>query len=83
ILTDNVQALFTKIYSDNIKLSRMRKKSDTLSSDVHNKKTPIIFYNWLEDTGTKNPPTKTIDSSFVPGVYYQISKEDADAMGLY
>ncbi|MBG9502403.1 cytosolic protein, partial [Bacillus thuringiensis] len=31
ILTDNVQALFTKIYSDNIKLSRMRKKSHTIS----------------------------------------------------
>ncbi|PGO31439.1 cytosolic protein, partial [Bacillus thuringiensis] len=83
ILTDNVQALFTKIYSDNIKLSRMRKKSHTISSDVHNKKTPILFYNWLEDTGTKNLPTKTIDSSFMPGAYYKISKKEADGMRLY
>ncbi|MBG9501339.1 cytosolic protein [Bacillus thuringiensis] len=83
ILTDSVQALFTKVYSDNIKLSRMRKKSHTSPSDVHNKKTPILFYNWLEDTGTKNLPTKTIDSSFMPGAYYKISKEEADAMELY
>ncbi|MBG9515618.1 cytosolic protein [Bacillus thuringiensis] len=83
ILTDSVQALFTKVYSDNIKLSRMRKKSDTISSDVHDTKTPIIFYNWLEDTGTKNPPRKTIDSSFGPSVYYKISREECDEMGLY
>ncbi|WP_144641049.1 cytosolic protein [Bacillus cereus] len=83
ILTDSVQALFTKVYSHNIKLSRMSKKANTSSSDVHNTKTPIIFYNWLEDTGTKRPVIKTIDNSFVPGVYYKISKEEADEMGLY
>ncbi|MBG9579735.1 cytosolic protein, partial [Bacillus thuringiensis] len=51
ILTDSVQALFTKVYSDNIKLSRMPKKHHTGSSNVHNTKTPFIFYNWLEDNG--------------------------------
>ncbi|EEM44874.1 Hypothetical cytosolic protein [Bacillus thuringiensis serovar pakistani str. T13001] len=61
----------------------MSKKANTSSSDVHNTKTPIIFYNWLEDTGTKRPVIKTIDNSFVPGVYYKISKEEADEMGLY
>ncbi|MBG9508348.1 cytosolic protein [Bacillus thuringiensis] len=83
ILTDNVQALFTKIYSDNIKLSRMPKKHHTGSSNVHNTKTPIIFYNWLEDTGTKESSAKTIDNSFVPSVYYKISREEADEMELY
>ncbi|MBG9504929.1 cytosolic protein [Bacillus thuringiensis] len=83
ILTESVQALFTKVYSDNIKLSTIPKKANTSSSDVHNTKTPIIFYNWLEDTGTKESSTKTIDSSFVPSMYYKISKEEADHMGLY
>ncbi|MED3390028.1 cytosolic protein, partial [Bacillus thuringiensis] len=83
ILTDNVQALFTKIYSDNIKLSRMRKKSHTISSDVHNKEKPFIFYNWLEDNGTKESSVKTMDSSFVPSVYYKISREEANSMELY
>ncbi|MEB8735336.1 cytosolic protein, partial [Bacillus cereus] len=64
-------------------LSRVSKKANTSSSDVHNKKTPILFYNWLEDTGSKELSTKTIDSSFVPSMYDKISKEDADAMGLY
>ena len=71
ILTDSVQALFTKVYSDNIKLSRMPKKHHTGSSNIHNTKTPIIFYNWLEDTGTKESSAKTMDSSFVPSVYYK------------
>ncbi|MBG9580499.1 cytosolic protein, partial [Bacillus thuringiensis] len=66
-----------------IKLSRMPKKHHTGSSNVHNTKTPFIFYNWLEDNSTKEPSTKTIDSSFVPSMYDKISKEDADAMGLY
>ncbi|MBG9830454.1 HTH domain-containing protein [Bacillus wiedmannii] len=83
ILTDSVQALFTKIYSDNIKLSRMRKKSHTISSDVHNKEKPFIFYNWLEDNGTKESSVKTMDSSFVPSVYYKISREEANSMELY
>ncbi|HFK1408838.1 TPA: cytosolic protein [Bacillus cereus] len=83
ILTDSVQALFTKVYSDNIKLSRMSKKANTSSSDVHTNEKSFIFYNWLEDNSTKEPSTKTIDSSFVPSMYDKISKEDADAMGLY
>ncbi|AJQ61799.1 cytosolic protein [Bacillus thuringiensis] len=82
-LTDSVQALFTKIYSDNIRLSKLHKKANTGSSDVHNKKTSFVFYNWLEDSGSKESSTHTIDNSFAPGVYYKISKEEADAMGLY
>ncbi|PFT99525.1 cytosolic protein, partial [Bacillus thuringiensis] len=69
--------------SDNIKLSRMRKKSHTISSDVHNKEKPFIFYNWLEDNGTKESSVKTMDSSFVPSVYYKISREEANSMELY
>ena len=42
-----------------------------------------IFYNWLEVDGSKIPSTKTIDTPFTPGVYYKISKEEADEMGLY
>lgn len=83
ILTDSVQALFSRVYSDNIKLSKVPKKAHTSSSDVHNQESSFTFYNWLEDTGTKEPSIKTIDSSFVPGVYYKISKEEADEMGLY
>ncbi|MEJ9180619.1 cytosolic protein, partial [Bacillus thuringiensis] len=83
ILTDSVQALFTKVYSHNIKLSRMSKKANTSSSDVHNIEKSFIFYNWLEDTGTKESSTKTIGCSFVPSMYDKISKEEADEMGLY
>lgn len=82
-LTDSVQALFTKVYSDNIRLSKLHKKVNTDYSDVHNKKTSFIFYNWLEDSGPKESSTHTIDNSFAPGVYYKISKEEADEMGLY
>ncbi|MGX5632935.1 cytosolic protein [Bacillus thuringiensis] len=42
-----------------------------------------IFYNWLEVDGSKIPFTATIDNSLVPGVYYKISKEEADEMGWY
>ncbi|MED2760265.1 helix-turn-helix domain-containing protein [Bacillus thuringiensis] len=42
-----------------------------------------IFYNWLEVDGSKIPSTSTMDSSFMPSVYYKISKEEADEMGLY
>ncbi|MBJ8110639.1 cytosolic protein [Bacillus cereus group sp. N6] len=83
ILTDSVQALFTKVYTTNIQLSKMPKKMNASPSDVHNQKAPFVFYNWLEDTGPKEPSTKTIDSSLVPGVYYKISKKEADEMGLY
>ncbi|MEC2864311.1 cytosolic protein [Bacillus thuringiensis serovar kyushuensis] len=82
-LTDGVQSLFTKVYSDNIRLSKLHKKANTGSSDVHNKKTSFVFYNWLEDSGSKESSTHTIDNSFAPGVYYKISKEEADEMGLY
>ncbi|PHG67346.1 cytosolic protein [Bacillus toyonensis] len=83
ILTDSVQSLFSRVYSNNIKRSRALKKAHTSSSDAHNQKSSFIFYNWLEDTGTREPSTKTIDSSLVPGVYYKISKEEADEIGLY
>ncbi|MBG9617401.1 MULTISPECIES: cytosolic protein [Bacillus] len=82
-LTDSVQALFSRVYSDNTKLSNAPKKAHTGSSDVHNQQSPFIFYNWLEDTSSREPSTNTIDSSLVPGVYYKISKEEADEMGLY
>ncbi|MDA2634964.1 cytosolic protein [Bacillus cereus] len=82
-LTDSVQALFTKVYTTNIKLSSLPNKANTGSYDIHKKEKPIIFYNWLEDTGSREPSTITIDSSLVPGVYYKISKEEADEMGLY
>ncbi|PFE32886.1 cytosolic protein, partial [Bacillus thuringiensis] len=83
ILTDSVQALFTKVYTTNIKLSRIPKKTSTGPSNIHNQESSFIFYNWLKDTGSKEPATKTIDSSFVPSVYYKISREEADKMGLY
>ncbi|PGC95116.1 cytosolic protein [Bacillus toyonensis] len=83
ILTDSVQALFSRMYSDNIKLSTAPKKAHTGSSDVHNNEKSFVFYNWLEDTGTREPSTKTIDSSIITSVYYKISKEEADEMGLY
>ncbi|MDM8364841.1 cytosolic protein [Bacillus thuringiensis] len=83
ILTDSVQALFSRVYSDNIKLLKAPKKAHTSSSDVPNNEKPFVFYNWLENTGIKEPSTKTIDRSLVPGVYYKISKEEADEMGLY
>ena len=58
--------------------------------DIHNvtqRKTNAgtsgVYYNWLEVDGPKTPSTKTIDSSLVPSVYYKISKEEADEMGLY
>ncbi|MED3320734.1 cytosolic protein [Bacillus thuringiensis] len=82
-LTDSVQALFTKVYSDNIRLSKLHKKANTGSFDVHNKKTSFVFYNWLKDSGSKESSTHTIDNSFAPDVYYKISKEEADEMGLY
>jgi len=82
-LTDSVQALFSRVYSDNIKLSTAPKKAHTGSSDIHNQESSFIFYNWLEDTGAREPSTKTIDGSLAPGVYYKISKKEADEMELY
>ncbi len=52
---------------------------------MHNKGDSIVFYSWLEDDSSKESSTNTgtIDSSLVPGVYYKISKEEADEMGVY
>ncbi|EOW9530434.1 HTH domain-containing protein [Bacillus cytotoxicus] len=84
-LTDSVQALFTKVYSDNIKLSKEHKQANTSNSDAPKPHTKVLFYNWLEEDKSKEPSTNanTIDSSLIPGVYYKISKEEANEMGLY
>ncbi|MEN3133071.1 cytosolic protein [Bacillus cereus] len=84
---ESVQALFTKVYSDNIKLSKATKRANTSDSEASKPHTKVPFYNWLVEDGEKaittNTSTNTIDSSLVPSVYYKISKEDADEMGLY
>ncbi|WP_144506063.1 cytosolic protein [Bacillus mycoides] len=82
-LTDTVQALFTKVYSDNIKLSRAPKKANTNNSEASTPHAKVLFYNWLEADKSKEPSTNTIDNSLMPSVYYKISKEEADEMGLY
>ncbi|PEQ45419.1 cytosolic protein, partial [Bacillus cereus] len=78
---------FTKVYNDNIKLSKTPKKVNTSHSDTSTAYTNIPFYNWLVEDGKKaittHTSTNAIDSSLVPGVYYKISKEEADEMGLY
>ncbi|MBJ8024951.1 helix-turn-helix domain-containing protein [Bacillus cereus] len=58
--------------------------------DIHNlakRKSHVsannIFYNWLQEDRPKEPSTDTVDLALVPGVYYKISKEEADEMGLY
>ncbi|MBW3491121.1 HTH domain-containing protein [Bacillus sp. FDAARGOS_1420] len=45
--------------------------------------TSNIFYNWLQEDKPTESATDTIDRALVPAVYYKISKEEADAMGLY
>ncbi|MED1300184.1 cytosolic protein [[Bacillus thuringiensis] serovar konkukian] len=84
-LTDSVQALFSKVYNDNIKVSKASKKANTSHSEASKPHTKVPFYNWLEEDKSKEPSTNSnsIDSSLVPGVYYKISKEEADEMGLY
>ncbi|MES1048539.1 cytosolic protein [Bacillus thuringiensis] len=82
-LTDTVQALFTKVYNDNIKLSKAPRKVNTSNSDASKRHPKVSFYNWLEEDSSKKLSANTIDSSLVPGVYYKISKEEADEMGLY
>ncbi|MED2125438.1 cytosolic protein [Bacillus thuringiensis] len=86
-LTDSVQALFTKFYSDNIKTSKVSKKANGNNSDASKPHTKVLWYNWLVEDGKKamttNTSTDTIDSSLVPGAYYKISREEADEMGLY
>ncbi|MGG5736720.1 helix-turn-helix domain-containing protein [Bacillus cereus group sp. IBL03679] len=84
---ENVQALFPQLYSDIIKASRTSKKVNKSHSNASESHTNVLFYNWLVEDGKKAITTSTstdaIDGSLVPGVYYKISKEEADEMGLY
>ncbi|OUC03763.1 cytosolic protein [Bacillus thuringiensis serovar medellin] len=84
-LTDTVQALFSKIYSDNIKISKIQKKASASNSDVSKPHTKLFFYNWLEEDKSKEPSTKTYTTrhTFIPESELKISKEEADEMGLY
>jgi len=84
-LTDTVQALFSKIYSDNIKISKIPKKANTSNSDASKPHTKLLFYNWLEEDKSKEPSTKTYTTrhTFIPENELKISKEEADEMGLY
>ena len=50
VVTDSVQALFSKIYQDSIKSTKTDLKVETSQSD---KKTEGIFYNWLKEDGSK------------------------------
>ncbi|PFP79351.1 hypothetical protein COK02_31875, partial [Bacillus cereus] len=84
---ENVQALFSRVYKDNIEVSRASEKENTNHYDASKIHTNIPFYNWLVEDGKKaittHTSTNAIDSSLVPVVYYKISKEEADEMGLY
>ncbi|EOP95765.1 hypothetical protein IGM_00814 [Bacillus cereus HuB4-4] len=84
-LTDNVQALFSKVYSDNIKISKVPKKANTSNSDASKPHTKVPFYNWLEEDKSKEPSTNiyTTRHTFIPESELKISKEEADEMGLY
>ncbi|MED3322562.1 HTH domain-containing protein [Bacillus thuringiensis] len=86
-LTDTVQALFSKVYSDNIKTSKVSKKVNTSNSDASKPHTKVLFYNWLEEDKSKepstNPYTNTTRHTFIPESELKISKEEADEMGLY
>ncbi|MED1302322.1 cytosolic protein [Bacillus pacificus] len=86
-LTDSVQALFTKVYSDNIKLSKAPKKASTSNSEVAKPHTKVLWYNWLEEDQSKGPSTNTFTNStkysLIPESELKISKEEADEMGLY
>ncbi|ARJ20533.1 cytosolic protein [Bacillus mycoides] len=83
-LTDTIQALFTKVYNDNIKSS---KESNANHSDASKPHTKIFLYNWLEENKSKKPSThtyaKTAKYSFISEHELKISKEEADEMGLY
>ncbi|MBW3490771.1 cytosolic protein [Bacillus sp. FDAARGOS_1420] len=87
ILTDSVQALFTKVYSDNIRLFKSPEKSSTSNSDVSKPHTKVLWYNWLEEDRSKEPYTNTYITttkySFMPENELKISKGEADEMGLY
>ncbi|MEW4236223.1 cytosolic protein [Bacillus thuringiensis] len=84
-LTDTVQALFSKIYSDNIKISKVQKKANTSKFDASKPHTELLFYNWLEEDKSKEPSTNTYTTrqTFIPESEFKISKEEADEMGLY
>lgn len=86
-LTDTVQALFTKVYNDNIKVSRTSKKVNTINSEASKPNTKVLFYNWLKEDKSKEPSTNTYTNttrySFIPESELKISKEEADEMGLY
>ncbi|PGC50249.1 cytosolic protein [Bacillus toyonensis] len=84
-LTDTVQALFSKVYSDNIKVSKLPKKANTSNSDASKPNTKVLFYNWLEEDRSKMPSTNTYTTryTFIPESELKISKEEADEMGLY
>ncbi|MBG9503143.1 cytosolic protein, partial [Bacillus thuringiensis] len=86
-LTDSVQALFSRVYSDNIKVSKASKKASISHSAATKPPVKVLWYNWLVEEEKKavtaNTSTSTIDYSLVPDVYYKISKEEADEMGLY
>ncbi|MDA2113550.1 cytosolic protein [Bacillus thuringiensis] len=87
-LTDTVQALFTKVYSDNIKLSKIHKKANTSNPKASKPNTKVPFYNWLEEDKSKESSTHTYTTtatrhSFIHGNDLTISKEEADEMGLY
>ncbi|WP_144509139.1 cytosolic protein [Bacillus mycoides] len=87
ILTDTVQALFTKVYNDNIKVSRTSKKVNTSNSEASKPHTKVLWYNWLEEDSSKEPSTNTFSNttkySFIPENELKISKEEANEMGLY
>ncbi|MGG1137227.1 cytosolic protein [Bacillus mycoides] len=87
ILTDTVQALFTKVYNDNIKISKVSKKVDMSNSEASKPHAKVIFYNWLEEGNSKESSTYTYTTttrhSFIPENELKISKEEADEMGLY
>ncbi|MFV1455196.1 cytosolic protein [Bacillus mycoides] len=86
-LTDTIQALFTKVYNDNIKSSKETKKATANHSDASKSHTKIFLYNWLEEDKSKKPSThtyaKTAKYSFIPEHELKLSKEEADEMGLY
>ncbi|MEH7219704.1 cytosolic protein [Bacillus toyonensis] len=86
-LTDTIHALFSKVYNDNIKVSKAPKKASTSNSDASKPHTKVLWYNWLEEGQSKEPSTNTFTNStkysLIPESELKISKEVADEMGLY
>ena len=68
-ISDSVQALFSKVYEDNIKTSQKTNTSKSEKFGGHARKIP--FYNWLEEDGSK----VTLDD--------KITNLEADEMGLF